>query len=100
MVDHHTASEQFMEFAQRERASGRPVSADWSWIVPPQAGSACPVFHMKMEDYHVVPNYYLSRAMDGALLYPNYDDEERSRFRRRWDRVKRRYRRWRRRRNT
>jgi nitric-oxide synthase len=96
IVDHHTASEQFMLFMQRESAEGRTASADWGWIVPPQASSACPVFHLKMADRHLVPNYYDSRATDGANLGVNYDDQSRCPFRRAVDRVRRRWRLWRR----
>lgn len=45
IVDHHTASEQFMKHLENEKACGRQVPGDWSWIVPPLSGSACPVFH-------------------------------------------------------
>jgi len=45
MVDHHTASEQFMRHLANEAACGRSVPGDWSWLVPPLSGSACPVFH-------------------------------------------------------
>ena len=45
IVDHHTASEQFMRHLDNEKACGRKVPGDWSWIVPPLSGSACPVFH-------------------------------------------------------
>ncbi len=58
MLDHHTASAQYMEFHQREKAAGRAPSAQWSWIVPPQASPACPVFHLPMTDQKMVPNYY------------------------------------------
>jgi len=68
VLDHHTASEQFMEFFQKERSAGREPSAEWSWIVPPQASSACPVYHLPMQDRHLVPNYYGSVATDGARL--------------------------------
>jgi nitric-oxide synthase len=68
ILDHHTASEQFMEFFQKERSAGREPSAEWSWIVPPQASAACPVYHLAMEDRHMVPNYYGSAATDGAKL--------------------------------
>jgi nitric-oxide synthase len=68
ILDHHTASEQFMEFFQKERSAGREPSAEWSWIVPPQAAAACPVYHLAMEDHHTVPNYYGSAATDGAKL--------------------------------
>ena len=68
ILDHHTASEQFMEFFQKERSAGREPSAEWSWIVPPQASAACPVYHLPMQDHHQVPNYYGSAATDGARL--------------------------------
>jgi nitric-oxide synthase len=96
IIDHHSASEQFVDFLHREQAAGRPPSADWSWIVPPQAASACPVFHTPMRDLHSVPNYYHSRASDGGELAPNYDDEQRGEGRQRWDRWTRRFRKWRR----
>lgn len=45
IVDHHTASEQFMRHVTSEECSGRDVPGDWSWLVPPLSGSTCPVFH-------------------------------------------------------
>lgn len=45
IVDHHTASEQFMRHLENEKAVGRKVPGDWPWLVPPLSGSACPVFH-------------------------------------------------------
>jgi nitric-oxide synthase len=45
IVDHHTASEQFMRHLENEKAIGRKVPGDWPWLVPPLSGSACPVFH-------------------------------------------------------
>ena len=96
MVDHHTASAQFMEFNQREKAAGRVPSAQWSWIVPPQAGPACPVYHLPMTDQKMVPNFYRSGADDGAQLRPSYYEERRHRYRQRIDRWKREIRDWRR----
>lgn len=45
IVDHHTASAQFMQHVAREEKCGRKVPGDWPWLVPPMSGSACPVFH-------------------------------------------------------
>ena len=45
MADHHTESARFLTHIERERRRGRPVPAEWSWIVPPISGSATPVFH-------------------------------------------------------
>jgi len=99
IVDHHEVSEQYMLFVQREAAEGRTASGDWSWIVPPQASAACPVFHLAMRDRGLVPNYYVSRAGDGGRLGVNYDDEPRCPLRRRWDRMRRRWYDWWRRRD-
>ena len=74
IVDHHTASNQFMEFHQREQASGRRVAADWRWVVPPQASAGCDVFHLRMRNFYPVPNYYNTRADDGLRLMPYYGD--------------------------
>lgn len=97
MVDHHAASDQFMTFVAREQCAGRQPSADWPWIVPPQASSACPIFHLPMQDLRVVPNFYISRASDGGGLRPRRDDEPpRSKVRRRLERWRDDYREWRR----
>jgi len=96
MIDHHTASDQFMTFHQREQAAGRRVAADWRWIVPPQASAASETFHLGMRDFHPVPNYYNDRGSDGRHLMPWYGD----RYRRRWslwlDRIVRRWKLWKR----
>lgn len=58
LIDHHTASKQFMRFCANERDAGREVMADWSWIVPPVSGSATEVFHHHWKDEVVDPNFY------------------------------------------
>nr|WP_107121799.1 nitric oxide synthase oxygenase [Streptomyces yokosukanensis] len=45
MADHHTESRRFLAHVDREKRHGRPVPADWSWIVPPLSGGATAVFH-------------------------------------------------------
>lgn len=57
IVDHHTASAQFMKHVQGEEQQGRPVPGDWSWLVPPMSGSACPVFHRYYDDSRPEPAY-------------------------------------------
>ena len=99
MTDHHTECERYMDFVERERAEGRQPAGDWSWITPPQAASACPVFHMPMEDHHPVPNFYRDRGTDGRYLRPDYTDVDRWRHAHRWDRLRYRWRRWRHRRD-
>lgn len=58
IVDHHTASRQFMKFLKREESQGRPVSAEWSWIVPPMSGSVTGVFHTPMRRLEVTPRIF------------------------------------------
>lgn len=96
MIDHHAASSQFMAFHRREQAAGRRVAADWRWIVPPQAGAACDVFHLKMRNFHPVPNYYRDRAGDGLRLMPWYGDGYRRPAAVWLDRIMRRWKIWKR----
>ena len=96
MVDHHTASDQFMTFHAREQAQGRRVAADWRWIVPPQAAAACDVFHLRMRNFHPVPNFYRDRGGDGLRLMPWYGDRHRSRMLMWTDRLARRWKIWKR----
>lgn len=96
IIDHHKASEQFMTFHKREQARGRRVAADWRWIVPPQAGAACDVFHLKMRNFHPVPNFYRERGTDGLRLMPWYGDRYRRRIAVWADRLRRRWKIWKR----
>ncbi len=57
IVDHHTASSQFMNHIDSEEQAGRPVHGDWSWLVPPMSASACPVFHRSFNPTQIMPNY-------------------------------------------
>jgi nitric-oxide synthase len=95
MTDHHSEGKRYMDFVERERAEGRQPSGDWSWLTPPQAAPASPVFHMRMEDHHPVPNFYRDRGTDGKFLRPDYSDVDRWRHAPRWDRIRYRWRRWR-----
>ena len=96
LIDHHSASEQFMEFYRREQVCGRHVAADWRWIVPPQSSGITDVFHLKMRNYHPLPNYYDSRSTDAYRLMPYYGDAEQTRLQRNYHRIKRRLRLWKR----
>lgn len=58
MVDHHTATQHFIEFEAVEARNGRPTYADWSWIVPPLSGSTTPVFHRPYQDFELKPNFF------------------------------------------
>jgi nitric-oxide synthase len=58
LVDHHTASEQFLEFCRVEGNKGREVQAEWSWIVPPTSGSLTGVFHKEWQNEVATPNFF------------------------------------------
>jgi len=58
LVDHHTVSAQFMRFVDQEEKLGRVPRAEWSWIVPPMSGAACPVYHREFANDDVRPNFY------------------------------------------
>jgi nitric-oxide synthase len=62
MALHHEASDQFLKFCDREKDAGRAVTADWSWIVPPQAASSTGVFHKRWENDVKSPNFYYRKS--------------------------------------
>jgi nitric-oxide synthase len=57
IVDHHTASNEFMQFLKLEEMAGRHVSAQWDWIVPPISASATAVFHTPMKERPASPEF-------------------------------------------
>jgi nitric-oxide synthase, bacterial len=57
LADHHTESELFLAHLENEQRHGRRCPADWSWIVPPTAGSTTPVFHRSFDDFDASPNF-------------------------------------------
>ncbi len=56
--DHHTESARFLQHIEREERHGRSCPADWTWIVPPAASSATPVFHRYYHNFDQAPNFY------------------------------------------
>jgi nitric-oxide synthase, bacterial len=56
--DHHTESARFLQHLAKEERQGRACPADWSWIVPPSASSATPVFHRYYQNFDESPNFY------------------------------------------
>ncbi len=55
ILDHHTASREFIEFIGQEHACGRVANTDWTWVVPPISGSATPQFHMDFPNKSIKP---------------------------------------------
>ncbi|MEM1121027.1 MAG: nitric oxide synthase oxygenase [Bacteroidota bacterium] len=58
IVDHHTASEQFMQFVEREKKFGRTVTGDWAWLVPPNASSTTAIYHQEWSNEMKSPNFF------------------------------------------
>jgi nitric-oxide synthase len=57
ITDHHTESARFLRHLELEERQGRACPADWTWIVPPAASSATPVFHRYYEDADQSPRF-------------------------------------------
>jgi nitric-oxide synthase, bacterial len=58
ITDHHTESVRFLKHLELEERQGRACPADWTWIVPPSASSATPVFHRYYDNFDQTPNFY------------------------------------------
>ena len=85
LVDHHTASRQFMTHELREKRAGRECPAQWSWIVPPAGGSTTEVWHHDMRDFHLKPcfSYAADRwAFEEGPSGPAKEDRQASQTRR------------------
>ncbi len=57
ITDHHTESVRFLKHLEMEERSGRECPADWTWIVPPAAGSTTPVFHRYYANFDTSPSF-------------------------------------------
>ena len=68
LVDHHSASEEFLRFCAREAAAGRAVSARWDWIVPPISASATRVFHTPMREFPTTPDFHHQPPPPGLVM--------------------------------
>ncbi|MBD0379439.1 nitric oxide synthase oxygenase [Paenibacillus sedimenti] len=58
IVDHHTAAQQFMRFEEREHKSGRAVTGDWSWLIPPLSPATTHIFHNTYQNEVKTPNFF------------------------------------------
>ena len=63
ITDHHTESARFLKHVELEERRGRGCPAEWSWIVPPAASSATPVFHRYYDTFDQTPNFYRHSAV-------------------------------------
>ncbi|XP_078670103.1 nitric oxide synthase 1-like [Branchiostoma floridae x Branchiostoma belcheri] len=57
ILDHHTASENFIKHLENEQRLRGGCPSDWVWIVPPMSASLTEVFHQEMANYHVRPSF-------------------------------------------
>ena len=58
IVDHHTAAQQFKRFEQNEAESGRRVTGNWTWLIPPVSPATTHIFHKSYKNEIVKPNYF------------------------------------------
>ncbi len=65
VTDHHTESARFLQHLEKEERHARACPADWTWIVPPAASSATPVFHRYYQNFDQTPNFYRHPAPAG-----------------------------------
>ena len=58
IVDHHTATEQFAQFDRNEKAAGRDVTGDRSWLLPPMSSATTHVFDQSYDTTVKTPNFF------------------------------------------
>ncbi|WP_137790700.1 nitric oxide synthase oxygenase [Bacillus sp. E(2018)] len=58
IVDHHTAAQQFKKFEEKESESGRNVTGNWAWLIPPMSPATTHIFHKPYKNDIVKPNYF------------------------------------------
>ncbi len=58
IVDHHSASAQFILHTEKEEKLERMIPADWGWIVPPISASTTEVFHREYRNVCLKPNFF------------------------------------------
>ncbi|MBM7715104.1 nitric-oxide synthase [Bacillus thermophilus] len=58
IVDHHTAAKQLKQFEENEIKSGRPVTGDWTWLIPPISPATTHIFHKPYNNEILTPNYF------------------------------------------
>ncbi|MCD7036502.1 nitric oxide synthase oxygenase [Metabacillus sp. GX 13764] len=68
IVDHHTAASQFQLFEEKEAESGRSITGDWTWLIPPISPASTHIFHSKYDNRIVKPNFFYQEKAYGAEL--------------------------------
>ncbi|MBM5801607.1 MAG: nitric oxide synthase oxygenase [Cyanobacteria bacterium K_DeepCast_35m_m2_023] len=65
--DHHTIGHEFLDFCRQEQQLGREPQAEWSWMVPPIAGSLSVLYQEPFSNRALKPAYV---AQDPAWQAP------------------------------
>ncbi|MBL8786332.1 MAG: nitric oxide synthase oxygenase [Deltaproteobacteria bacterium] len=75
VLDHHAACDYFLQFERQEKALGREVYGDWSWLVPPMSGSASPLwFRNDLRNVVMKPMYgYQAHAWKADEPPPSHE---------------------------
>lgn len=58
IVDHHTAAGQFKLFEEKEAMSGREVTGNWVWLIPPLSPATTHIFHQPYKNETKKPNFF------------------------------------------
>ena len=61
IVDHHTAAKQFKVFENREQKTGRKVTGNWTWLIPPLSPAVTHIFHKPYDNHVQKPNYFYQK---------------------------------------
>ncbi|MBS4198895.1 nitric oxide synthase oxygenase [Bacillus sp. FJAT-49732] len=61
IVDHHTASHQFKQFEENERKMERPLTGNWTWLIPPLAPATSHIFYKQYNNEINKPNYFYQK---------------------------------------
>lgn len=62
IVDHHTAAQQFMRFEANESKAERPVTGNWTWLIPPVSPATTHIFHKPYNNTVIKPNFFYQKA--------------------------------------
>ncbi|WP_411502787.1 nitric oxide synthase oxygenase [Brevibacillus centrosporus] len=68
IVDHHTASQQFQRFEEREKKKERAVTGDWTWLIPPISPAATHIFHSSYDNRMESPNFHYQAKPDSPQI--------------------------------
>ncbi|CAE6476328.1 unnamed protein product [Rhizoctonia solani] len=69
MVDHHSASDSFVRYYEKEIKLRGHCPGDWVWIVPPTGGSTTKVYHQEMYNYLIKPAVLLPTEEGWTTYY-------------------------------